>query len=469
MDTVIEYDGHVFTLCKLFELDVIKTDHGFFNATKLCQNQGYTSVYAIRRKQEWKDYYENIKQTIHINQDNNDRLVTDNDLIYEVKTRGLEYKSITGVYLSDLLLEKFVELLIPSRKKPTRCFSMNEITMNPIEKPAIEKYVFEQTDYNGISVIREVNSNFYNATKMCRDNGIEFRYIARSDYWQEYIKTYVRLNKAENCYLHLPVTNTTFESQEQGEARTCKNSRTLSKSESQEQGGTRPLENEGTCYKSECMTLILDLSNNVDNRYRGIYIHRDLVNFLCMHINFEYAIKVTHIMNMIDEEIHLRNITLETKIKEQDAEIERLKQKSKEDNSGFDHSYTGCIILRHMEGNMYRLSSDTKNRFDNKNWTMCWNDIHNPTEVCSELRYYIKYGCWNDMRFVKYFHGACIEIDNIDKFAEHIKEVQEFNVQAPPIETMIEKCKEGFKEVNALLKARMFEIYCYIISGIDVV
>ena len=54
----------------------------------------------------------------------------------------------------------------------------------------------------------------------------------------------------------------------------------------------------------------LDLSNEL----KGFYIHRKLVNFLCFHVNLKYAIKVSEIMDIIDEKIKLNNSKLENEI-----------------------------------------------------------------------------------------------------------------------------------------------------------
>lgn len=41
---------------------VIKTDDGFYNATKIAQDNGYVSFAQISRNDWWKDYYKTVKK-----------------------------------------------------------------------------------------------------------------------------------------------------------------------------------------------------------------------------------------------------------------------------------------------------------------------------------------------------------------------------------------------------------------------
>ena len=70
------------------------------------------------------------------------------------------------------------------------------------------QYSFKQTTYNGISIVMEKNSGYYNATKMCKDNGKRFHDIRQTEYWIEYIskkksKIYQRENSLVDLILDL--------------------------------------------------------------------------------------------------------------------------------------------------------------------------------------------------------------------------------------------------------------------------
>ena len=50
--------------------------------------------------------------------------------------------------------------------------------------------------------------------------------------------------------------------------------------------------------------------------FQGAYIHKCLIRYLCEWYDFKYSRIVDKIMNMTNEEIKLRNISIEDKLKE---------------------------------------------------------------------------------------------------------------------------------------------------------
>lgn len=81
---------------------------------------------------------------------------------------------------------------------------------------------------------------------MCSDNGKQFRHIVTKKYWNEYIEA-LRRSSGSN----IPDT------------------------------------------------LIIEITN-VQNEFRCQYIHPELVNYLCIHIDYNYAIKVSRLMNLLN-------------------------------------------------------------------------------------------------------------------------------------------------------------------------
>ena len=65
-------------------------------------------------------------------------------------------------------------------------------------------------------------------------------------------------------------------------------------------------------------------TKTMSNTLRDTYAHPLLVNYVCMWRNDEYATKVDIIMNTINEELHLRNIDLQTKINEIKDEVDHV-------------------------------------------------------------------------------------------------------------------------------------------------
>ena len=77
---------------------------------------------------------------------------------------------------------------------------------------------------------------------------------------------------------------------------------------------------------------LMETSNN----YKGTYVHPKMLNFICMWCNIEYATKVDHMMDLINDEIKLRQISFEQKISEQEESVKQLTTKIKNMNSGFN-------------------------------------------------------------------------------------------------------------------------------------
>lgn len=150
-----------------------------------------------------------------------------------------------------------------------------ETSMNPSnglkEETFISKdYEFIKTTWNGISVIREKKSGYYYANGMCRTNEKDFDKIASKSYWKRYISKLER--------------------------RPCL-------------GGAQ-----GT------ITIL-----NVSNEFRGTYIHELAVNFLCMRINDDYAIDVSILMSLINENNKIKGRSLQEIIQDYEKENKELK------------------------------------------------------------------------------------------------------------------------------------------------
>ena len=132
--------------------------------------------------------------------------------------------------------------------------------------------IFTVTDYNGITVIMDENG-YYNGSKICKDNDKRFVDITRNQYWVSYT------DELESRCVSAPTPLTVSRGKESGYI----------------------------------------------NEVRGTYIHPKLVNFLCIHVDIEYAIKVGEIMDAINERIHLKCTSLEDELDSLHDENDKLK------------------------------------------------------------------------------------------------------------------------------------------------
>ena len=156
---------------------------------------------------------------------------------------------------------------------------------------------FKFTTYNGISVMID-SSGFYNASKICKDNGTQFSFITRNKYWTDYLSKLSYLLKIEQV---------------------------------------------------EFIKEMVEFSKEV----RGTYIHPKLVNYLCIHVNLDYAIKVSEIMDLYNQKILENNSTLENEIKD----LKELAVPKKTNNKK--------LRIMKIEDNLYKISGDSS-RSDNK-------------------------------------------------------------------------------------------------------
>ena len=196
--------------------------------------------------------------------------------------------------------------------------------------------VFTKTTYNDISVIVD-SDGYYNASKICTDNDTQYAYIARNQYWTSYIDKLQCL---------------------------------CSSAEAPEE----PLFRDRTLLMNEL---------------RGVYIHKDLVNYLCIHVNLDYAIKVGEIMDLINEKTHQENTTLQDEIKTLNEEVDRLKVNNDalhEDNKNLTNNVnelrtravpknTNNKLLRIMkrDGELYKISANSywpDKQFEDQGYTM---------------------------------------------------------------------------------------------------
>lgn len=134
---------------------------------------------------------------------------------------------------------------------------------------------FTKTNYNGISVLIDSNG-YYNASKICSDNKTQYTNISRNKYWIEYLNRISLLLKIEEQEL----------------------------------------------FKNKLHI------NGFSIDVQGVYIHPKLVNYLCIHVNLDYAILVGEIMDLMNERIHLNNSNLEEEIEKLKKENEDLKKRA---------------------------------------------------------------------------------------------------------------------------------------------
>ena len=142
---------------------------------------------------------------------------------------------------------------------------------------------FREVKYLNISVIIDSNG-YYQASKFCKDTGKGF-----ID-WLRLVRTTELMNMYSQK-LGLPIENRLGE---------------------------------------ESHLALMTNRNGKFHQFKGYYIHPKLVHHLCEWCNLMYAFKVAEIMELLDEETKLRNISLDEKMNEMSHELEQLKKRNEE-------------------------------------------------------------------------------------------------------------------------------------------
>ena len=154
---------------------------------------------------------------------------------------------------------------------------------------------FYDDHYNDIRIIVREKDGYINVTKMCSDNGKRFRDYIKFDEWKEIEKIFQSSEGSGNSH-RVP---------------------------------------------------LYELRQGYPAKVTGSYIHPKLIHFVAHWCSIDYAFKVAHIMDLLNEELHNRTITLEQKIAELEQEIENA-------NTG-KRVVLGEIIIQKRAPNAYHI------------------------------------------------------------------------------------------------------------------
>ena len=195
----------------------------------------------------------------------------------------------------------------------------------PAERVVVSNgHSFRRTTWNGISVVQEIDSGYYSANNVCRENGKRFEKILSKNYWRDYVAA---LNR------HLANQRSTHRPQ------------------------TGPVDMPNAAIEIP----------DVSPEFRGTYVHPYALHFLCEHVNYEYAIKVSELMNLINERNQLTHQTLEQTIENYKTEIEALKSKNESKNHSLNELeaelVARAIKIDELESEIHDLTTPIDTRF----------------------------------------------------------------------------------------------------------
>ena len=115
---------------------------------------------------------------------------------------------------------------------------------------------FKLETYNGISIIRETTTNYFNASQMCSSNGKQWRHFNKTKFWKNKMEAFKRSSfyKTPEGGIILPPT--------------------------------------------------ILAKKDIKPEFQGEYVHPKLIHFVAEWISADYAFKVAELMDSINENIH---------------------------------------------------------------------------------------------------------------------------------------------------------------------
>ena len=205
---------------------------------------------------------------------------------------------------------------------------------------------FTRTDYNGISVLVDSNG-YYSASKICKDNKKRMNDWLRNDRTQALLEAYSR-----NLGISIGYTDARFSASKD------KLDPEASSSNLDKTGGSMdagyPVSNLFLMYKRS--------GGKGHNELQGWWIHPKLVHHLAEWANLEYAIKVSEIMDLINERLHLLNRSLQEEIDSLKRENQTLQDRVDLLDQKVSDAYDVNLVLHENTSNLMHDVNDLKPR-----------------------------------------------------------------------------------------------------------
>ena len=214
------------------------------------------------------------------------------------------------------------------------------------------------------------------------------------------------------------------------------------------------------------------VNNGYNKHVRGTYLHPLLIHPIAEYADMEYACRVMRLMHTINHENKLKNQMFEKKITEKENKLEELKDKHEKSIRGWNSERPGCIkIKQYVEDkcirrfDLFRVYADEiENKLDEPGVYVV-NNVYNPQKTCSLLQIYARNGHFDDI--TTYNRRNVLQTKSIDIIKARIDDIQNHRVRPPSLEVIKESIKRSFGRNGIDFKARMFEVYCAMKSGLQ--
>lgn len=306
---------------------------------------------------------------------------------------------------------------------------------------SIDKKLFFETKtdkyfedhFNNIRIIYRESDGYINATKFCKQFNKEFKDFMKDGQFERIARDFYeflqKTKVSEKSLRPQNIDETTKVPQISGEPSVIENFRAF--------------------Y----------ITNTGANEVRGTYVHPLLISRVAYWASEKYSFYVDYIMNQINTELHLRNITLEQKIKEQEEQLKNA-------NSGMKVKEGSIILEPRGEGFYHILYRQIKENSPKKD-NIIYN-YYNAKTIFNQFLYYVEHNLIENISVSggRVFKGSAEKIketlDTIStrKFVptkaynEIIEETKKQYIKSYNI------TKDNIDKVSAQIKGRLFELMC---------
>ena len=307
---------------------------------------------------------------------------------------------------------------------------------------------FYHTTFMDITCVRCENG-YYNFTKIAQDNGYrDLARITRNKKWQNFLDSVKRLYLIDRFRYKLIYKSEIdkYEYKDELEEITDEN-------------------------------IYIEVSNKRTNlMINGRYYPKLLMHHFTSLINYDYCLKISHIVELIDEEVRLRHITTKTWINEQEEQIKALKTRLQNSNAGFNHEHPGSIIIHQTSTRNYKLIYKEVNVDENdyKN-DIVIHTVYNIDKMRRLILFYVRNDCVSGVQWKQANIFECEPIvveapeedsstgfkSGAERLIQLIKDIQGFSLELTfDIDKEITSyLSKNFNNRNKFI-GTLFELYC---------
>lgn len=196
----------------------------------------------------------------------------------------------------------------------------------------------------------------------------------------------------------------------------------------------------------------------------GTYVHKLLFERVLHHVDVDYALTIAIVVSNMDDEIRLRNITLEQKITEQSDQISQLETNYINSNKVKLHDKKSSIVISKSNRgsqNCYLINFKEADVSGNPIYKddIVIGSVFNKSDLQNLFVFYVKTG---ELDFIKLISGMMYEIYDMKKVTDFIQDLHDSKFDKEfDWSSLLDKFIDTQYEDNEQFRGHLFEFYCW--------